>query len=255
MSEKLSLKWNDFQENVSTVFAQLRDNSDFSDVTLACEDGQQFEAHRVILIASSPFFHNLLKLNKHTHPLIYMRGIKSEDLDAIMDFLYCGEAKVFQGNLDSFLAIAEELQVKGLMGQSYDVEEKPKEFNPGSLPMPIKAVVKSDQRKQAGVSTDKHLMKIENSPEEQMPITKYVTGDLQELDKRVKSMMENSPNMIREGKRQKRGKICKVCGKEGLPTNIASHIEANHLDGVALPCNNCEKTFSSRMTKRRHNCM
>ena len=123
MSEKLSLKWNDFQENVNSVFAQLRDNSDFSDVTLACEDGQQFEAHKVILVASSPFFHNLLKLNKHTHPLIYMRGIKSEDLDAIMDFLYCGEAKVFQGNLDSFLAIAEELQLNGLMGQTYDVED------------------------------------------------------------------------------------------------------------------------------------
>ena len=43
-----------------------------------------------------------------------MRGLKSEDLCAIIDFLYCGEANVFQENLDSFLAIAEELQLKGL---------------------------------------------------------------------------------------------------------------------------------------------
>ena len=47
-----------------------------------------------------------------------MRGMKSEDLVAIVDFLYCGEANVFQENLDSFLAIAEELQLKGLMGQT-----------------------------------------------------------------------------------------------------------------------------------------
>ena len=59
MSDKLCLKWNDFQENVNTAFGSLRVDKDFSDVTLACEDGQQFEAHKVILAASSPFFQNL----------------------------------------------------------------------------------------------------------------------------------------------------------------------------------------------------
>ena len=72
MSEKLCLKWNDFQENVNTAFGSLREDNEFADVTLACEDGQQIEAHKVILAASSPFFQNLLKSNKHPHPLIYM---------------------------------------------------------------------------------------------------------------------------------------------------------------------------------------
>merc|ERR1719341_524392 len=131
MSEKLYLKWNDFQENVNTTFGNLRGNNDFSDVTLACEDGQEFEAHKVILAASSPFFQRLLERKKHPHPLIYMRGLKSEDLSAILDFLYCGEANVFQENLDSFLAIAEELKLKGLMGQgetdptAFQMENKP----------------------------------------------------------------------------------------------------------------------------------
>ena len=44
-----------------------------------------------------------------------MRGVKSEDLLAIVDFLYFGEANVNQENLDSFLALAEELQLQGLM--------------------------------------------------------------------------------------------------------------------------------------------
>ena len=35
-----------------------------------------------------------------------MRGVKSDDLLAIVDFLYRGEANIFQENLDSFLAIA-----------------------------------------------------------------------------------------------------------------------------------------------------
>ena len=116
-SEKLCLKWNNFQENVNTAFRSSREDNEFADVTLACEDGEQVEAHKVILAASSPFFLNLLKRNKHVHPLIYMRGVSSDDLVAVVDFLYYGEANVYQDNLDSFLAIAEELQLKGLVGK------------------------------------------------------------------------------------------------------------------------------------------
>ena len=120
--EKLCLKWNDFQENAISAFGTLREDREFADVTLACEDGQQVEAHKVILASSSPFFLNLLRRNKHPHPLIYMRGLKSEDLVAMIDFLYFGEANVYQENLDSFLAVAEELQLKGLMGSGAEEE-------------------------------------------------------------------------------------------------------------------------------------
>ena len=55
MEGKLCLQWNDFQDNVKTAFGHLRDTTDFVDVTLASEDGQQIESHKVILAASSPF--------------------------------------------------------------------------------------------------------------------------------------------------------------------------------------------------------
>ena len=113
-SEKFCLKWNDFHKNVGTIFGSLRENEDFSDVTLASEDGKQIEAHKVVLAALSPFFDNLLKRNKHSHPLIYMRGMKSNDLLAIVDFLYYGETNICQEDLDSFLNIAEELSLRGL---------------------------------------------------------------------------------------------------------------------------------------------
>ena len=118
MAEKLCLQWNDFKNNTIDAIGRLREDNNFSDVTLACEDGQQMEAHKVILAVSSPFFRRLLKKIKHPHPLIYMRGIKSEDLMSIIDFLYRGEANVCQDDLDRFLAIAEELQLKGLTGQT-----------------------------------------------------------------------------------------------------------------------------------------
>ena len=73
-SEKLYLQWNDFKQNISSSFGELREDKDLTDVTLACEDGKQVEAHKVVLAASSPFFKDILKRNKHPHPLIYMRG-------------------------------------------------------------------------------------------------------------------------------------------------------------------------------------
>ena len=64
MSGKLCLQWNDFRANVNFSFGKLRDDKEFTDVTLACEDGQQLEAHKVILVSSSPFFEKILQTCK-----------------------------------------------------------------------------------------------------------------------------------------------------------------------------------------------
>ena len=124
MTEQLRLQWKDFKENITNAFATLRDDNDLSDVTLVCEDGKQIDAHRVVLCISSPFFQNVFQTAKHAHLLLYMRGMKSENLLAIIDFLYHGEANVYQEHLDSFLAIAEELQLKGLSGKANNDEER-----------------------------------------------------------------------------------------------------------------------------------
>ena len=105
-SDKFCLQWNDFQSNVQSAFGNLRTDKDFADVTLVSDDGQQLFAHKVILASSSPLFMDIFRRNKHPHPLIYMRGINYEDLTTIVDFLYFGEANVFQENLDAFLSLA-----------------------------------------------------------------------------------------------------------------------------------------------------
>ena len=137
-SEKLCLQWNDFTENIISSFRELREDREFTDVTLACEDGQQIEAHKVVLASASPVFMKLLKKNKHPHPLIYMRGLKSEELMAIVDFLYQGEANVFQEHLDSFLALAEEFRLKGLTGGAESEKEPIHETPPQNKKVPLK---------------------------------------------------------------------------------------------------------------------
>ena len=112
--EKFCIKWNDFQENISSSFRLLRRDGDFADVTVACEDGKTFEAHRIILSSSSPFFQNILRKNQHPHPLVFMRGLTSKELEGLLDFCYFGEASILQNKLDSFMVLAEELQIIGL---------------------------------------------------------------------------------------------------------------------------------------------
>ena len=239
---------------MNTAFGSLREDKEFADVTLACEDGQQVDAHKVILATSSPFFQKILTRNKHPHPLIFMKGSKFEDLMAIVDFLYCGEANVFQENLDSFLAIAEEMKLKGLTGQQ---EMSKENIKPMQNTMITRHSVKSEESnlntgQRNYVSKTDHAFS-ELNEDRTISAQDFVAGDLQELDEKVKSMMENSPNLTPNGR--EKAKMCKVCGKEGYNVGIRDHIEANHLQGVALPCNICEKTFRSRQRFRKHKCL
>jgi len=118
-SEKFCLRWNDFESNISSTFRELREDKDFFDVTLACDD-EQLQAHKVILSACSPFFRAILRRNKHDHPLLYLKGVKYVDLVAVLNFMYHGEVNIAQEELNSFLAVAEDLQVKGLTQNKTD---------------------------------------------------------------------------------------------------------------------------------------
>ena len=90
-NEKFCLKWNDFEQNISGAFRELKDDADFFDVTLACDSDEQISAHKVILSACSPFFRQVLRKQKHQHPLLYLRGVSFSDLESVLAFMYNGE--------------------------------------------------------------------------------------------------------------------------------------------------------------------
>ena len=261
-------KWNEFKENINTAFESLRTDTDFRNVTLTSEDGHQIEAHKVILASSSSFFMNVLKRNQHSHPLIYMRGIKYVDLTAIVDFLYYGEANIYQENLDNFLKIAVELELKGIIrekageeGQgkgSIEISEKQTD-QPTFLTNASQTMVDSFQiltATQTNSVDSESDFKNQESSEMTLDLSKHeISAD---LDKQIEAMMGRSEKIINMG-RSKKGElrmgkayVCQVCFKEGKRSNIMVHIEAHHLDGILIPCNLCEKTFRSRVNLKQH---
>ena len=146
-----------------------------------------------------------------------MRGVKSETLAAIVDFLYCGEANVFQENLESFLAFADELRLKGLMGQPENTEKKADitcaDPTPGQI---YKREKSKPERRLSNMEPNlgNQQAKIQTNYENRIAIQNVESGNiLQELDEKVKSMMENGQKISSNG--TIRTKICKLCGKEG----------------------------------------
>jgi hypothetical protein len=140
-TEKFCLRWNDFESNISVAFRELREEKDFFDVTLSVGPGHQhIQAHKLILSACSPFFRGVLKQNQHAHPLLYLKGVGFSELQAVLNFMYHGEVNVAQEELNTFLAVAEELQVKGLTqgggGSNQNPSSKPKSDPPPPRPRP-----------------------------------------------------------------------------------------------------------------------
>ena len=117
MDEHFFLQWEDFHGNLKSSYTELRENNQFSDVTLCCEGGQQVKAHKIILSATSSLLNDILIQNDHPNPLIYLRGIHIEQLNFLVDFMYHGEVQVPTSTLQEFMAMAEDFKIKGLTGQ------------------------------------------------------------------------------------------------------------------------------------------
>ena len=125
MSEKFNLKWNDFQTNVSKSFGLFRNESYLHDVTLVSDDFKQIPAHKLVLSATSEYFKNILQETKQSQPLICLDGVNAEDLRNVLDYVYDGEVKIYQEDLDRFLSVAQRLKLEGLLAdENGDSEEK-----------------------------------------------------------------------------------------------------------------------------------
>jgi len=112
-TDKYNLRWPDYHTSVLAAFRSLKEEEDFIDVTLSCEE-TQYSAHKVVLSACSPYFRKLLKSNPCSHPIVILRDVREDDLRLLLTFMYHGEVQVEQERISTFLRTAETLQIQGL---------------------------------------------------------------------------------------------------------------------------------------------
>ncbi|XP_049829623.1 protein bric-a-brac 2-like isoform X2 [Schistocerca gregaria] len=112
--EHYCLKWNNYQDHLAEVFLHLLQAQSLVDVTL-CAEGQKIYAHRIVLSACSPYFHELLSGVEDAHPIIILSEMCVEDIQSVIEFVYRGELSVTAERFSSVLKVAEELRIRGLM--------------------------------------------------------------------------------------------------------------------------------------------
>ena len=118
--EKYDLKWKTYSDHLVGVFKDLGEEGHFADVTLVSDDQIQTPAHKVVLSACSSVLKTLLVNNPHSHPLLYLRGIKQTELQALLKFMYFGETQIFEDHVNNFLAIAKDLKIKEVIEENND---------------------------------------------------------------------------------------------------------------------------------------
>lgn len=237
--EKFSIKSNDFHSNVAKSFKNLRNREDFSDVTLVGDDFKQIAAHKIILSSCSEYFNNILKnFALQKHPILCLDGMSSEDIEKVMDYIYYGEMKIYQDDIDRFLDVGHRLGLEGLVPQTDSTKES-------TLKKDNHALQDIEHFKTESHDVEVRIKKIQSTHDPM--IISFADGSsidsIEELDNKV----EESYSRDIDGRY-----LCLFCQKAFKNSgHIREHVEV-HFDGLSFNCNYCENTFRSRNNLRRH---
>ena len=241
MSEKFCLQWNDFHTNVSNSFGVLRNEDYLQDVTIVTDDNEQIAAHKLVLSACSEYFKNIFKKNKHSHPLLCLEGVSSQDVRNMMDYMYNGELQIFQEDLDRFLSIAKRLKLECLINDPNAVQEE--EVNVKDTE-PIK---KNETKVHQNFSSVKQEKTKHDGQETIIP---KLSTDIVYPDNILQVEEQIQQNIV---KNMDGTYSCNLCGKNSgrQVGHCRNHIET-HLEGLSFNCPVCEKTFRSRNSLAMH---
>jgi len=220
----------DFSSSVSSSVRKLINDKDFTDVTLVSENNRQIKAHKVILNSGSKFFKNILTMNHHQHPLVYLKGVKHEQLQHIMELIYLGEVKIGESEVDSFVQLGKDLEVEGLVD-----EEQEEIQEDATVTEPITPKVEMDYSLLEKVYDD--------------AVVTCEEIDVSNQNKEINSLRKKK--IKRE--RNENGQF--ACAKCDFSTehliSLKKHTLSKH-DEVRFQCERCEKNYSDSSALLRH---
>merc|ERR1712179_721428 len=215
--DKWCMKWNEFDTNIREYLRIIREDKRMFDVTLVTDDGQNIQAHKLILSAGSHFFSDIFLKSNQTNMLIYLKGINNVQLKYLLDFIYNGEASIGQEELKEFLETGKELQVKGFEAYVAGVGESLEKDPVSNLNE------KEDIYEERDSIIEDNIICDTSKPSTEVVLkqTDKVKTQLNtnsELDLQLLEMIEKSDGVW----------ICKVCGKtRPLKGDILRHAETH----------------------------
>lgn len=121
----LCLKWRDHRSTFLRMLSSVRKKGVFCDATLVCE-GKFYHVHQLVLSTCSEYFQQMFEVvgagssglagpSRAAGPLVVvLTGVSPRDLEALLEYMYAGEATILQGDLARFMKAAENLKVLGL---------------------------------------------------------------------------------------------------------------------------------------------
>ena len=260
--EELHLQWNDFQKGIVSTFQELRNKQDFSDVTLVCEDNQRMEAHKLILSNSCEFFRAVLAQELGAHPVIYMRGVKTHVMAALMDFIYRGEVSIPQDLINEFLDLAQDLKMKGLVKNESDENGSKDDINEDGNDG--KDRQKNTQRKSSRVrrpqnqkiweeeELDLNSTELENKIDDE-----EVFGESDFKESRVSVSFGEKNEDLKEKtllliEKRENQWACISCDRISKSSADARRHAEIHISGFIHTCTQCDKTFQTSNSVNMH---
>ena len=111
--ESFNLDWNEYSDHLKDLMIKMIKTTEYSDVTLMCDDFQ-FKAHKSILSACSPELNKIISQTSEKNPVIYLRGVHSKELEALIEFMYLGRTRINAKDLPELLNVAQDLKIRGI---------------------------------------------------------------------------------------------------------------------------------------------
>ena len=232
--EDFKLTWSNYSYHLRDMLQEMMKSDSLTDVTLVCDDDVQIKVHRVVLSACSDVFRKIIySLPKsNTDSVIYLRGIKHQEMQSILEFMYLGEVTCNQSKVDEIMNVAKNLKIKGI--------NKNMEFDKNSVISEFVEMEKS--------YNSEHFNSERDSPNHQDQID---PGQDQLLKQNLDNHKEVSSHVAMSGKIQKCGieysklKYLKehsaIKGKGSLNPKTGKYKKY-----VPVQCEQCDKIFSQK---------
>ncbi|XP_066954340.1 uncharacterized protein [Macrobrachium rosenbergii] len=168
----LKLRWNNHQATFCHILHRLRSKPRYADATLACE-GRLFMVHRLVLATCSDFFDEIFQQTPcdSTRAVIVLNEARAQDIECLLDYMYCGQVNVRQANLASLLKTAECLKIKGLAVPEAAVNSPPSVKRQQDFSTHESTPVKKKRKKKTSVRNSPPIPSGNEFPSESLPVS------------------------------------------------------------------------------------